>query len=80
MTELHYAFIKDGLVKDIAVFNSEDEKLANNIALENGYDEAVFTGETVPYLFATYDGSSFVNPTNEELVKLGVIELPETTE
>ena len=69
--EQHYAFIKNNRVENIAVFASQDEALADRVAQEQGYDDAVWVGNNVPYLYATYDGTSFTNPTLDYLYKRG---------
>jgi hypothetical protein len=81
MAELHYAFIKDNIVKQIAVFASQDEELADAVAREHGYDDAVWVGETTPAMWATYDGTTFTPPTNEYLISIGIMNpKPEVTE
>lgn len=71
--EQHYAFIKDNRVANIAVFASQDEALADRIAQEQGYDDAVWVGELVPPMWATYDGITFTPPTVEYLISIGVL-------
>jgi hypothetical protein len=74
MTEQHYAFIKDGRVANIVVFAFQNEELADNIAKEQGYDDAVWVGENPPARFSRYDGKDFFQPTHLELVELGILD------
>ena len=71
--EQHYAFLKNNRVENIAVFASQDEELADRIAQEQGYDDAVWVGATIPPMWATYDGTSFTTPTVDYLISIGVI-------
>jgi hypothetical protein len=71
--EQHYAFIKDNRVVDIAVFASQDEALADAVAREHGFDDAVWVGSTVPAMWSSYDGSEFTPPTTEYLISIGII-------
>jgi hypothetical protein len=78
--ELHYAFLKDNRVVEVAVFASQDQELANRIAEEQGFDAAIWTGETVLTKWSVYDGISFIPPTEEYLISIGVTEaMPEVT-
>jgi hypothetical protein len=70
--EKHYAFIKNNIVQQIAVFASQDEELADAVAHEHGFDDAVWVGETAPAMWSTYDGTSFTPPTDEYLISIGV--------
>ena len=74
MTELHYAFLKNNRVEQIAVFASKDEELADRVAQEQGYDDAVWVGENKPIMFSSYDGTTFTPPTNEYLISIGILE------
>jgi len=74
MTEQHYAFIKDGRVANIIVFASQNEELADRIAQEQSYDDAVWVGENPPVKFSRYDGKDFFQPTHIELVELGILD------
>lgn len=79
--ELHYAFLKDNRVMQVAVFASQDEALADAVAQEQGFDDAVWTGETAPAMWSTYDGTTFTLPTEEYLISIGVMNPPvEVTE
>ena len=71
--ELHYAFIKNNIVQQIAVFASQDEELADAVAHEHGFDDAVWVGETAPTMWSTYDGTSFTPPTQEYLISIGIM-------
>lgn len=77
MSELHYAFIKNNVVEQIAVFVAKDEELADRVAQEQGYDDAVWVGENKPVLFSSYDGKKFIEPTLDYLYERGVS--PENT-
>ena len=70
--EQHYVFLKNNRVANIAVFASQDEELADRVAHEQGYDDAVWVGETVPAMWSTYDGTVFTDPTLEYLISIGI--------
>jgi hypothetical protein len=70
--ELHYAFLKNNRVGQVAVFASQDEALADAVAQEQGFDDAVWTGETAPTMWSTYDGTTFTEPTLDYLYEIGV--------
>ena len=79
--EQHYVFIKDNIVKQIAVFASQDEILADAVAQEQGFDDAIWVGENIPAMFSSYDGSTFIAPTLEYLYSIGIInEIPKELE
>ena len=71
--EQHYVFIKDNRVANIAVFASQDEALADAVAHEHGFDDAVWVGEDKPTMFSTYDGTTFTPPTDEYLISIGIM-------
>lgn len=71
--ELHYAFLKDNRIEQVAVFASQDEALADAVATEHGFDDAVWVGETIPAMWSTYDGTTFTPPTDEYLISIGII-------
>lgn len=71
--EQHYVFLKDNRVINIAVFASQDEQLADAVAQEQGYDDAVWVGNSKPVMWSTYDGVSFTPPTDEYLISIGVM-------
>lgn len=75
--EQHYVFLKNNRVENIAVFASQDEALADAVAQEHGFDDAVWVGENKPILFSTYDGSTFTPPTDEYLISIGVLTFTE---
>ena len=79
--EQHYVFIKNNRVENVAVFASQDEALADRIAQEQGYDDAVWVGENIPALYSSYDGTTFTAPTDEYLISIGIMQPPveETT-
>lgn len=70
--EQHYVFLKDNRVMNIAVFASQDEELADRIAQEQGFDDAIWVGDNKPVLYSTYDGASFTAPTLDDLYDLGI--------
>jgi hypothetical protein len=72
MAEFHYAFLKNNRVENIAVFASQDEELADRVAIEQGYDDAVWVGATAPSKWSTYDGTNFTAPTEEYLISIGI--------
>jgi hypothetical protein len=75
--EQHYVFLKDNRVANIAVFASQDEALADAVAHEHGFDDAVWVGETTPSMWSTYDGTAFTAPTEEYLISIGILNLVE---
>ena len=77
--EKYYAFIKNNRVENTFVFASQDIELADRIAQEQGYDDAVWVGETAPIKWSTYDGSTFTPPTVDYLISIGILN-PETIE
>ena len=70
--EQHYAFIKNNRVAQVAVFVSQDEALADAVAREHGFDDAVWVGETIPAMWSTYDGTAFTVPTLDYLYEIGI--------
>lgn len=70
--EQHYAFLKNNRVVNIAVFGSKDEELADRVAQEQGYDDAVWVGEDKPAKYSTWDGAVFTDPTLDDLYDLGI--------
>lgn len=75
MSEQHYVFIKNNVVEQIAVFASKDEELADCVAQEQGYDDAVWIGaNNKPYMFATYNPETgeFTEPTLDYLYERGI--------
>ena len=71
--EQHYVFLKNNRVENIAVFASQDEALADAVAREHGFDDAVWVGENKPAMFSSYDGTSFTPPTDEYLISIGIM-------
>lgn len=71
--EQHYVFLKDSIVEQIAVFTSQDEALADQVAIEHGFDDAVWVGENKPAMWSTYNGTDFIPPTNEYLISIGIM-------
>jgi hypothetical protein len=70
--EQHYVFIKNNRVMQIAVFASQDEELADRVAQEQDFDDAVWVGEDKPAMWSTYDGTSFTAPTIDYLYEIGI--------
>lgn len=71
--EQHYVFLKNNRVANIAVFVSQDEALADAVAQEHGFDDAVWVGENKPAIWSTYDGTTFTPPTEEYLISIGIM-------
>ena len=76
MIELHYVFLKDNRVEQIAVFASQDEALADAVAREHGFDDAVWVGTDTPAMWSIYDGTTFTPPTEEYLISIGIMNQP----
>ena len=74
--EQHYVFLKNNRIEQIAVFASKDEELADRVAHEHGFDDAVWVGEDKPVMFSSYDGTTFIPPTNEYLISIGIMQPP----
>ena len=74
--EKHYAFIKNNIVQQVAVFASQDEELADAVAHEHGFDDAVWVGTDAPAMWSTYDGTTFTAPTDEYLISIGIMQPP----
>ena len=74
MAEQHYVFLKNNVVEQIAVFGSKDEELADFVAQEHGFDDAVWVGENLPHLFSSYDSKTgkFTKPTYDYLYERGI--------
>jgi hypothetical protein len=70
--EQHYVFLKNNRVANIAVFASQDEALADAVAQEQGFDDAVWVGSTIPAMWSTYDGTTFTDPTLDYLYEIGI--------
>lgn len=78
MAEKHFVFLKDNRAMNICVFASQDEELADRIAQEQGYDDALWIGEdTPPVRWSTYDPATktFTPPTDEYLISIGALTL-----
>lgn len=71
--EKHYAFLKNNRVVNIAVFAAQDEELADRVAQEQGYDDAVWVNENPPALYSTWDGVVFTPPTLDDLYTMGIV-------
>jgi hypothetical protein len=72
MAEKHYVFLKNNRVEQVAVFASQDEELADAVAQEQGFDDAIWVGETTIAMWSTYDGTSFTPPTLDYLYEIGI--------
>ena len=72
--EQHYVFIKDNRVVQIAVFASQDEALADAVAREHGFDDAVWVETNAPAMWSSYDGTTFTPPTPEYLISIGILD------
>ena len=72
MAEQHYAFLKNNRIVNIGVFSSQDKALADAVVLENGFDEAVWVGESTPVMYSFYDGTTFTAPTLDYLYEIGI--------
>ncbi len=70
--EQHYVFLKNNRVEQVAVFASQDEALADAVAQEQGFDNAVWVGENKPAMWSTYDGTTFTAPTIDYLYEIGI--------
>lgn len=70
--EQHYVFLKNNRVENVAVFASQDEALADAVAQEHGFDDAVWVGENKPAMWSTYDGTTFTEPTLDYLYEIGI--------
>ena len=75
--EQHYVFLKDNRVQNIAVFASQDEELADRVAQEQGFEDAVWVGNERPPMWSLYNGTSFTPPTTEYLISIGMLNLEE---
>jgi hypothetical protein len=69
MAELGYAFIKNNIVEEVAVFAEQNDALANSISDSLGYEEFVWVGADFPTMFSTWDGVAFTPPAPEPLPK-----------
>lgn len=65
MTELGYAFIKDGIVEEVAVFAEQNDALAYSILNSLEFDEFVWVGADFPTMYSTWDGEKFTPPAPE---------------
>jgi hypothetical protein len=74
--EQHYVFLKNNRAEQVAVFASQDEALADAVAQEHGFDDAVWVGENKPAMWSTYDGTTFTAPTDEYLISIGIMNPP----
>ena len=70
--EQYYVFLKDNRVANVAVFASQDEALADAVATEHEFDDAVWVGTDAPTMWSTYDGTTFTPPTLDYLYEIGI--------
>ena len=80
MTELHYAFIKNGVVEQVAVFAEKNDELANRIVQEQNFDEAIWVNDKAPQMFSSYNGKTFAPPTMEYLIGRGIVKADSAVE
>ena len=71
--EKFYAFVKDGRVREVAVFASQDEELADSIAQQKGYDDAVWTDTMPAAIWSEYVNGELIPPTQDYLYSIGVV-------
>lgn len=78
MAEKHFVFIKNNVVEQVAVFATQDEELADRVAQDLGYDDAIWVGEDAPQMFSSYNPTTkaFTAPTNEYLIARGIMTPP----
>lgn len=74
--EQYYVFLKNNRVENIGLFATQDEALADAVAQEQGFDDAVWVGQNKPAMWSTYDGTTFTEPTDEYLISIGVMTPP----
>ena len=75
--EKHYAFLKNNRVTLLAVFDSENTEVADLVKLDHGFDSYVWINNSEkPYLYSSYDGTTFTPPTDEYLISIGVMNSP----
>ena len=55
------------------ILTTQNEELADSVAQEQGYDDAVWVGENMPAMHSLWDGNSFTPATTEYLISIGVI-------
>ena len=72
MAEIKYAFLKNNIVENIFIFDAKNDKLAQQISDEHGYDNFLLLDKIVPYLYSSYDGKTFIDPTLDYLYERGV--------
>jgi hypothetical protein len=71
-----HAFIKNGVVTDIAVFaeDAHGSELLETVKTDKGADTVVSLCDhgSVPHLYSTWDGTTFTAPTLDYLYSIGV--------
>ncbi len=63
MAELCYAFIKNGIVQEVAVFAEENDELASQVSNSLNCDEFVWVGDNPPSMYSVWNGKTFTAPT-----------------
>jgi hypothetical protein len=74
--ECPHAFVKNGVVEQIAVFKEADHgaEILNLVQADKSADTVVCLCEfgSVPHLYSTWDGTSFTPPTLDYLYSIGI--------
>lgn len=81
MAEKHYTFLIANRVENTLVFAEQNNDLATQICIEQGYDKYIWLDDNeVPARWATYDKATnkFTPPTDEYLISIGVLPPQET--
>lgn len=71
--EKHYVYLKDNRVVQIAVFAEQNEELADMVAHEHSFDDAIWVGENIPSMWAEYKDGQFIPPTPQYLYSIGIL-------
>jgi hypothetical protein len=83
LSECAHAFIKDGVVENIFVFNESDHgsDLLDRIKEEQNCDTVVCLCDhgSLPIRWSTYDGKTFTPPTNDYLISIGILTPSDST-
>ena len=76
LTECAHAFIKNGVVENIFVFDesAHSSDLINRIKEEQGCDTVVCLCDhgSIPHRYSTWDGTNFTIPTLDYLYSIGI--------
>lgn len=76
--EKHFVFLKNNRVVQIAVFAEQNEELADTIAKEQGFDDALWIGDAPkPHMWSEYNpaNGTFTEPTPQYLYSIGILEV-----